>query len=605
MSWNGMTIGQKIGLTMGLIVILAVSITAVAVNNLQTFDERARQSAKAYAALARTQQILVAVIEQQSGVRGFLATGDKELLAPYHSGMEAFATGLDMLLTSTADAPEQHRKVRAFGEAMEEWQTNIAQRQIDLASVPATLEEARAIEASGASKAILDRVRSIHADLVAVATAATTQNAAAHVRAKRFADIAIPASAILLVLVAVISGLWLARMIGAGLGQALALAEEVARGNLSADVRSKSRGEVGRLLDALGTMLEDLNRKSQSAENIAQGDLMAAVEPHSHKDRLGIALRDVSAKLRSVIADASCTAEYVRAGAAQMRETSALLSEGVNSQAAAADEVSASVEQMTANMGLSADSASQTEKIATQSAEEARKCCDAVERAVTAMKTIADKISIVQEIARQTDLLALNAAVEAARAGSHGKGFAVVASEVRKLAERSQTAAAEISHLSGETVTVSGEAGRLLESLVPNIQRTADLVKRISSATREQSVGAEQINQAIHDLDKVIQRNGSTVERSAETGRELASQAGKLSDVIGYFKLGDAATTAHEMSAARTASPCVMDRPALKRFEETPPPEPAAKKAEPKVDGVILDLHGEDDLDAEFERYAS
>ncbi len=177
------------------------------------------------------------------------------------------------------------------------------------------------------------------------------------------------------------------------------------------------------------------------------------------------------------------------------------------------------------------------EKIANQSADDARKSGEAVANAVRAMKTIADKINIIQEIARQTDLLALNAAVEAARAGTHGKGFAGVASEVRKLAERSQQAAGEISQLSAETVDVSGEAGRMLETLVPNIQRTADLVQEISASTREQNVGAEQINQAIRELDKVIQQNANAAEEAAATSQELAAQSQQLTGVISYFEL--------------------------------------------------------------------
>ncbi len=195
------------------------------------------------------------------------------------------------------------------------------------------------------------------------------------------------------------------------------------------------------------------------------------------------------------------------------------------------------MEEMASNIKQNADNAAQTEKIARQSARDAEVSGDAVGKAVVAMRTIAEKISIVQEIARQTDLLALNAAVEAARAGEHGKGFAVVASEVRKLAERSQAAASEIRGLSGETVKVATDAGDMLNRLVPDIRKTAELVAEISAACREQDIGASQINEAIQQLDKVTQQNASASEQVSSTSDELSSQAEELQSVLGFFQL--------------------------------------------------------------------
>jgi methyl-accepting chemotaxis protein len=287
-------------------------------------------------------------------------------------------------------------------------------------------------------------------------------------------------------------------------------------------------------------MVRDMKAMSASAEAIARGDLSLDVVPRAPEDRLGVALSDMVHKLREVIRNAGGSAASVAASAVEMNRTAGQLSSGSVSQASAVEQASASMEEMTANIRQNADNASETEKIAEQSAGDARRSGEAVGNALGAMRTIAERITVIEEIARQTDLLALNAAVEAARAGSHGRGFAVVASEVRKLAERSRQAAAEINQLSIETVTVSGEAGRMLDALVPNIRRTADLISGISSATREQNIGAEQINEAIRQLNAVIQQNAAAAEEAAGTSRALADQSHQLTGVISYFGTQDA-----------------------------------------------------------------
>ena len=229
-------------------------------------------------------------------------------------------------------------------------------------------------------------------------------------------------------------------------------------------------------------------------------------------------------------------ADNVASGSQQLSSTSEEMSQGATEQAAAAEEASSSMEQMAANIKQNADNATQTEKIALKSADQARTSGQAVNETVTAMKDIAEKITVIEEIASKTDLLALNAAIEAARAGEHGKGFAVVASEVRKLAENSRAAAAEISQLSKSSVDIAEDAGRMLTELVPDIQKTAELVQEISAASNEQNSGADQINQAIQQLDQVIQQNASASEEMSSTSEELASQADQLQETISFFR---------------------------------------------------------------------
>ena len=327
------------------------------------------------------------------------------------------------------------------------------------------------------------------------------------------------------------------------------------------------------------------------ARKLAQGDLTAEVDV-DQKDELGIlaqALREMVAKLREVVSEVQSASDNVASGSEELSASAEQLSQGATEQAASVEEVSSSMEEMSSNIRQNADNASQTEKIALKAAQDAQAGGQAVVQAVGAMKNIAEKISIVEEIARQTNLLALNAAIEAARAGEHGKGFAVVAAEVRKLAERSGTAAAEISELSSSTVSVADQAGQMLTKLVPDIQRTAELVQEISAASNEQNAGAEQINKALQQLDQVIQQNASASEEMASTSEELSSQAEQLQATISFFHLG--ATTAR------------VTRQAARRGKPQPARKPAkALASRPAPAGLALDM-GRDDEDDEFERF--
>ncbi|MBF0518408.1 MAG: MCP four helix bundle domain-containing protein [Nitrospirae bacterium] len=277
------------------------------------------------------------------------------------------------------------------------------------------------------------------------------------------------------------------------------------------------------------------------AEGIAGGDLSQQINM-DRKDEVGQlanALNDMVYKLKGVIGEVNVSGDNVSSGSVELSSTAQSISQGATEQAAAVQEVSSSMQEMASNIKQNADNSQQTERMAIKASNDAEESGKAVDGAVHAMKEIASKISIIEEIARQTNLLALNAAIEAARAGEHGKGFAVVASEVRKLAERSQRAAGEISTLSSTTVTVSEKAGGMLKQLVPDIQKTAELVQEISAASNEQNVGAEQINKAITQLDQVIQQNASASEEMASTSEELTSQAEQLSAAIGFFRIGD------------------------------------------------------------------
>ncbi len=416
-------------------------------------------------------------------------------------------------------------------------------------------------------------------------------------------------------LIAVGAAITIALSIAKGLGKSVALANAVAIGDLGQTVEVSSNDEIKDLVDALNGMTANLRATAHVAEEIARGNLTVNAKRLSDKDTLGLALETMLQKLRQVVTDAAAAADNVAAGSQQLSASAEELSQGSTEQASSTEEASASMEQMAANIRQNAENAGQTEKIARQSAADAEVSGKAVGKAVDAMQTIAEKITIVQEIARQTDLLALNAAVEAARAGEHGKGFAVVASEVRKLAERSQTAAAEISALSADTVKVAQEAGQMLVRLVPDIKKTAELVEEISAACREQDIGAEQINQAILQLDKVTQQNSGASEEMAATSEELAGQAEQLQATIGYFHVDATGSEVRVRKPVATAvqHPVIGHLAASPRIVAGGNGRGARPKANGKAvkpigggTGVSLDLNTGspgDARDVEFERF--
>ena len=365
-----------------------------------------------------------------------------------------------------------------------------------------------------------------------------------------------------LLVVATVTGLgmalWISFSIGKALGNASTLANAIAEGDLTKTMDYHARDEVGDLVGNLNKMVQ---------------------------------------RLREVIGQVQDASENVAAGAEELSSASEELSQGAAEQASSTEEASASMEEMAANIRQTADNAQQTSKISVSAADASKKTNESVMQAVGAMQTIAEKIVIVQEIARQTDLLALNAAIEAARAGEHGRGFAVVASEVRKLAERSQNAANEINELSASSVTVAAKAGEMLSEMLPDILRTTELVQEINAASNEQNTGAEQINRAIQQLDKVTQQNSSAAEEMSSTSQELASQAAVMQEAVAYFRL-DTTQMRRKSSATTRKSPQAHAKTVVAHLASAK--KPATSRAESHGQGVEIKL---DDEDQGFEKY--
>jgi methyl-accepting chemotaxis protein len=304
----------------------------------------------------------------------------------------------------------------------------------------------------------------------------------------------------------------------------------------------------------------------EAARTIASGDLRHARDPVGADELadLQAAMRDMTHRLGHVIGEVRTGAEALTAASSQVSATAQSLSQGTGEQAASVEETTSSLEEMNASITQNAENSRQTEQMATVGARNAEDSGRAVQETVKAMKAIAERISIIEEIAYQTNLLALNAAIEAARAGDHGKGFAVVAAEVRKLAERSQKAAAEIGSLATSSVEVAERSGRLIGELVPAIRKTADLVQEVAAASQEQSAGVGQVSTAMGVVDQVTQRNASAAEELSSTAEEMASQAESLQQLMAFFQV---ATLPQAGRAEATGRP--IPHPADRRLAAT------------------------------------
>jgi len=407
--------------------------------------------------------------------------------------------------------------------------------------------------------------------------------------------------------------------------------EQMSKGVLPAHIAEEYQGDFNGIKMSVNALIEVTQNVTQLAETMAAGDLSIEISERSAEDALMQALNVMLGKLNSIVREVKTSAEYVATGSQTISAVSAQMSQGATEQASAAEEASAAMEEMVANIRQNTENAKMTENIALESAKDAQEGGLAVSQTVEAMKGIAGKISIIQEIAMQTNILSMNATIEAAKAREYGKGFAVVASEVRDLAQRSRTAAEDIELLVTSCVTVSEQAGEILQRLVPNSEKTAELVQEINSASSEQYTGAQHINTAIQQLDQVIQQNAATSEQMTASAEELASQAAQFQDVVAFFTVKEvsperedqedevvqalrtlinAKGTDEQMLVALLKS-VLGNKPertnAQTSSDDQEPQQTPSPADDAKSDGhnIALETAEEktDELDAEFERY--
>ena len=562
MGTDGMKVGKKQFLGFGIVAAIFLIVIAVAYFNFAKLGKASDWNVHTYEVLIEADAILTSLVNIETGQRGFVVAGKEEFLDPLKQGKEDFTKHFNKIKELTSDNAKQQERLGKLFEFQKQWMaTGIdpaieARRKVagDIGGMSGIIAEF----ALGKGKTSMDGMRALLAEIrgdehVLLATRTKSMNTLKSTTG----------------LVMIVGGIL-------GLIMSSGVAIFITRG----------------LLKQLG---DEPSTIAKIISSVADGDLTVRLETN-RKVETGV-YADITRmveKLKSVISEVTIAADNVASGSQELSATAQQMSQGATEQAASAEEISSSMEEMASSIRQNTDNAMQTEKISIKSSVDAKDGGKAVVETVAAMKEIATKISIVEEIARQTNLLALNAAIEAARAGEHGKGFAVVASEVRKLAERSQSAAGEISSLSTRSVAIAEQAGEMLTKMVPDIQKTSELVQEITASSKEQDTGAEQINKAIQQLDNVIQQNASASEEMASTSEELSGQAEQLQESISFFNIGNAGSRKSATVAAR--------KPAHKAQIAHAKSAAPAKRAS---GGVHLELRhsGPDHLDDEFEKY--
>ena len=545
--------------------------TAAAEKNRKLISETTGWVEHTQDVLEQANLLLATAVNMETGMRGYLLAGKEEFLAPYNAGHEHFHELAASLSNTVSDNPAQVELLGEMGKTIDEWQGQVVNPQIELRRKigdAKTMDDMAALIAEARGKQYFDRFRAVMSDFTGEEQGLMTVRQEAGARAVKTT------------ITSIIIGIVVALVLGLTVGLVV-----------TRDVQRQVGGEPAEI--------------AEIAKQVAEGDLRINIDARKATGILA-ALVSMVERLSGIVADVKGASENVASGSAQMSSSAEEMSQGATEQAAASEEASSSMEEMAANIRQNAENAMQTEKIARQAAQDSKTSGEAVAETVEAMKEIVKQISVIEEIARQTHTLSLNATIEAAKAEQYGKGFAVVASEVRALAERSRMAASGINTLAASSVGTAERAGEMLNRLVPDIQKTAELVQEISAASREQDSGANQINSAIQQLDQVVQQNSSVSEEMAATAEELYGQSDMLRQTIAFFNVDngqDDSSGGRERAARkrRTSGATV----AHLRDTESERPAPGRKHATGEEDRLDLteDTDRDDRLDEEFERY--
>jgi len=537
---NNWKIGKRLGLAFGITLIL------VAIVALTGFWGLSQAAQTTYGILHHDAKLMEQASQAQANGLGlrrfekdlFLNVGDKEKEADYsdkwnkeHADLVENLNTLDKIAT----LPEDKETVRGL-------LADLSTYTIGFQSITQRIGDHKVkspVEANLAMTPFKDEIHRLDTTLESFAAKNVERMNAkekvvvdAESRTRTVMWIIFVAGIILVTLMTI----FVTRSITSPILQVVNIAERLAEGQTDITIESRGKDETGALMTAMKQMIDSNSAMVEAATGLASGNLSVRVTPRSDNDSLGMALANMIDRLTEIIGEVRSGAAALTVASSQISASAQSLSQGTSEQASSVEETTSSLQEMSASITQNAENSGQMETMAVKGTNDAEESAQAVKQSVEAMTKIAQKISIIEEIAYQTNLLALNAAIEAARAGDHGRGFAVVATEVRKLAERSQTAAKDIGGLATSSVDVAQRSGRLLTELVPTIRKTADLVREVTAASLEQSGGVTQINRAMTLVDQVTQRNASASEELASTAEEMSSQAEALQQTIAYFK---------------------------------------------------------------------
>ncbi len=504
MGWlRNIRMAWKLIISFAIIAGIFIAVIAVSYASLDSSVDAGKWNDHTHLVLQKASDVLLSLVNIETGYRGYVITGTGDFLEPVIAGENAYETAYAQLKDLTSDNPAQQKRLDDLDRTYETWKRDeidyvIQARKAasDVAAVEAVQTWIR--EAKG--KAQMDAMRSVLAEIDAEERLLLEKRSAALASQQTFTTYVMVSGTLFAVFMSVLIAMIITSLITKPLKKGLEFAVAIEAGNLTKRIDVAQRDELG---------------------------------------MLAAALNNTAVKLNEIILSVKEAGNNVAGGSAQLNDSSMQISQGATEQASSVEEISSSMEQMSANIRQNAENAQKTERIAQKSSQSAEEGGRAVSATVDAMREIASKIGIIEEIARSTNMLALNASIEAARAGEYGKGFAVVASEVGKLAERSAKEAGGISTLSTESVLIAERAGQTISAMIPEIRKTAELVQEISAASNEQNAGADQINSAIMQLDKVIQQNASAAEESSSMSSELASQAELLKASIDFFTVDE------------------------------------------------------------------